>query len=414
MRLFELFRNSLTLLEYSRDITSQKFGASLLDKFKREPAAWQQRIVNAGTDDQTVLDHLLSRIELADPTKNKQYVPWLVRMYLNTAHLKFEDAVSKTTEPLAKFYKLVQKKQISQPNNDIGRIKDLASLVQLVDRYPDVEDKPKDVDRGQAKPYYEDADIRVIIPQDQTAACYYGQGTKWCTAAQNNNMFNRYNNNGEMYIIIPKKPAYPGEKYQFHFQTKQFMDEKDHRVNLVELRERLPQLATIFAKQSKANNILVLDPDITDLPATLQRAIPAFRQFLKQSLSEQVRPLAKEIYSELGKTVRIFRGLEDLYELAEDMLSDSGIRDLALAVTNILANNPQISDDEDALFDELSGTVVEFVREREIWLYIVEVLENLEDEEAEFDCAMIIEGELTALLQKLIPKAFADAIETVK
>jgi hypothetical protein len=96
------------------------------------------------------------------------------------------------------------------------------------------------------------------------------------------------------------------------------------------------------------------------------------------------------------------------------MLSDSGIRDLALTVTNILANNPQISDDEDALFDELSGTVPEFVREREIWLYIAEVLEELEDEEAEFDCAMIIEGELTALLQKLIPKAFADAIETVK
>jgi hypothetical protein len=414
MRLFELFSNSLTLLEYSRDITSQKFGTSLLDKFKREPASWQQRIVNAGAEDNVVLDHLLSRIELADPTKNKQYVPWLVRMYLNTPHLKFEDAVSKTTEPLGKFYKLVQKKQIPQPNNDIGRIKDLAGLVRLVDQYPDVEDKPKDVDRGQAKPYYDDADIRVIIPEDQTAACYYGQGTKWCTAAQNNNMFSRYHQEGEMYIIIPKKPAYPGEKYQFHFQTKQFMDEKDHRVNLSKLRARLPQLAKVFANQAKENNVLALDPEISDLPATLQRAVPAFHGFLKEHIRSQAIPLAREISSELGKAVKVFRGLDETYELAEDMLSKRGIADLALSVTNIVRNDPEIVDDEDGLYDELTGAITEFVRGRELWYYVEEVLEELDDEESVFDAAMTIEGEILALLQKLIPKAFADAIETVK
>lgn len=415
MRLFELFTNTSTLLEYSRDVTAQKLGAGLLAKFQKEPPQWQQRIVNAGAEPDVVLDHLLGRIELADPTKNKQYVPWLIRMYVNTPHLKFEDAISKTTEPLTKFYKLVNKKQIPAPNNDIGRIKDLATLVQIVDQYPDVEDKTKDVDRGQAKPYYEDADIRVIIPQDKTAACYYGQGTKWCTAATSaHNMFDRYNKEGEMYIIMPKKPAYPGEKYQFHFESKQFMDEKDHRVNLSKLRARLPQLAEVFANQAKENNVLALDPEITDLPATLQRAVPAFQQFLKQHIRSQAIPLAKEISSELGKAVKVFRGMDEIYELAEDMLSSRGIADLSLAVTNIVRNDPEIIDDEDGLFDELSGAITEFVRGREIWYYVEEVLEELDDEESVFDAAMTIEGEILALMQKLIPKAFADAIETVK
>jgi hypothetical protein len=93
-------------------------------------------------------------------------------------------------------------------------------------------------------------------------------------------MFDRYNKQGEMYIILPKKPAHTGEKYQFHFQTKQFMDEKDHRANLTELRARWPQLADIFRMQARLHNILALDPDITDLPAMMQQALPMFSKIL--------------------------------------------------------------------------------------------------------------------------------------
>jgi hypothetical protein len=414
MRLFELFTNTSTLLEYSRDVTAQKLGAGLLAKFQKEPPQWQQRIVNAGAEDQVVLDHLLGRIELADPTKNKQYVPWIIRNYVNNPSLKFEDAITKVTEPLQKFFKLVNKKQIPAPNNDIGRIKDLAGLVQVVDQHPDVVDEPKDVDRGQAKPYYQDADIRVLIPEDQTAACYYGQGTKWCTAGKENNMFNRYNKEGEMYIILPKKPSYAGEKYQFHFQTKQFMNEKDHRVNLTELRNRYPQLATIFARQAKENHILALDPEITDLPALMIRAMPVFGESLRHLLEQNRTTLAKEIFKEMGRAVKFFNGMEEIYELAEDMMSKRGINDLTRSIVQLIQEAPELVNDDDALYDEISGPITDFVRGREIWFYIQEVLEDIEDEEAEFECAMTIEGELSALLQKLIPQAFADAVETVK
>ena len=400
------------LREYSREITAQKLGASLLQKFRKEPPQWQARVTGAVTDyDDRALQYLLELIEKADPTKNKQYVPWIIRNYVNNPSLRFEDAITKVTSPLLKFYKLVNKKQIPAPHNDIGRIKDLAQLVQVVDQFPDVEDKV--IDKGQAKPYYEDADIRVIIPQDETAACYYGQGTKWCTAAQNNNMFDRYNKSGEMYIIMPKKPAHPGEKYQFHFPTKQFMDEKDHRVNLAELRNRWPQLAEIFAKQAEENNILALDKDITDLPSMMGNAMPIFANTLKTLISRDSRRVVFEITKELGAVVKAFRGMDEILELTEDLFDDK-TNDLVSMSANILRNDPDAASDEDQLHEMISNDITDIVRDTELWNYCVEMLEELEDEEAEFDVAMTIEGELNAMLQKLIPAAFGEAIKAVK
>ena len=50
------------------------------------------------------------------------------------------------------------------------------------------------------------------------AACYYGQGTRWCTAAtRGKNYFSEYHNESPLLIILPKEPQYPGEKYQLHF-----------------------------------------------------------------------------------------------------------------------------------------------------------------------------------------------------
>lgn len=68
--------------------------------------------------------------------------------------------------------------------------------------------------------------ITVYIPHTKDAACYLGRGTKWCTAAtglDSYNAFKDYENDGTLYVLIMDD----GRKYQFHFETKQFMDELD-------------------------------------------------------------------------------------------------------------------------------------------------------------------------------------------
>ena len=152
---------------------------------------------------------------------------------------------------------------IPSPRNDFLRYTSVGDFMSVVDEYPDPDAK-EETDKGSAKEYYNDADIRVIQPVDQTASCYYGQGTRWCTAGRTNNMFDHYHNDGPLYVVLPKAPAYPGEKYQFHFESGQYMDEQDNPENLKEIISRHPSIKKAFAKQGKQFGILslMLDEEI--------------------------------------------------------------------------------------------------------------------------------------------------------
>jgi hypothetical protein len=97
------------------------------------------------------------------------------------------------------------------------------------------------------------------------AACYYGQGTRWCTACKNNNMYDYYTKgNKPLYIIIPRQQAYPGEKYQFHFETKQFMNELDRQIGpegIAKLVQRFPELTKILQQPAEKYSVVPLIGD---------------------------------------------------------------------------------------------------------------------------------------------------------
>ena len=70
-------------------------------------------------------------------------------------------------------------------------------------------------------------DREVLWIKTVDAARLYGSGTKWCTAARNNNIFDSYNNRGRLYIILAGD-----RKFQLHYQSDQFMDERDVAVTI--------------------------------------------------------------------------------------------------------------------------------------------------------------------------------------
>ena len=52
---------------------------------------------------------------------------------------------------------------------------------------------------------YEDNRFVVVSPKTHTASCYYGAGTKWCTASKDTTShFSTYKGSGELYYIIDK------------------------------------------------------------------------------------------------------------------------------------------------------------------------------------------------------------------
>jgi hypothetical protein len=260
------------LLEYSRDITKQRLGAQVLDTFRKEGSGRIRRVLGRDlgpqdNEDDTI-EALIRMLEQADPTPNKQYMPWLARTYVK-GETFFEDVLSQVREYLAKFHILNQRRKIPAGRNDILRYSNFGDFMSVVDEYPDPE-AAELKDKGQAEEIYQDQQIRVIMPYDQAAACYYGQGARWCTAAtKGRNYFNDYAENTPLLIVVPQQPQYPGEKYQLWFdysigdlpvyndddyneaffyhgedyiidneQTGQFMNEKDQPVSLKSLKAR--------------------------------------------------------------------------------------------------------------------------------------------------------------------------------
>jgi len=75
------------------------------------------------------------------------------------------------------------------------------------------------------------------------AACFYGgqnKETRWCTSAPGLSYFERYIKDGPLYQIYDKNSepskdtGLPTNRWQFHFQSSQFMDKDDRSINLVE------------------------------------------------------------------------------------------------------------------------------------------------------------------------------------
>lgn len=186
------------------------------------------------------------KIVRADPTSLQgkrigKYSKWLFRIYRDMVEsvLKkrfVKEDLTKATEYLKDFDRY--KNRLSMSQRDINSYDSLSDLYLAIKSFRDTE-KPitsRDIKSG-AEKVYEDERWLVLIPHTKEASCLYGANTQWCTAARKDNIFDEYARSGNLYINIDKKN---NRKYQFHFESNQFMDETDDRI-------KSPILSTIGA-----------------------------------------------------------------------------------------------------------------------------------------------------------------------
>lgn len=265
------------LLEYNRTKTSQVFGNKLIKALAADnlPTATlrpfatylqQKSKIGSEVNDQEkiqlILDHIMQMLESADPTPNKQYVQWLAKVYANERE-SMEDLISVGRDWLETYHVMKSKRILPAEANNImnlrfGQLQTYTQDNELLNKLQSAEEAK--VDKGKASTVFENDQVRIVVPQDQPAACYYGQGTRWCTAARSNNMFDRYASQGSLYILLPKQPEYEGEKYQLHFPSGQFMDEGDDEVDDVFalLAGRFGDLVTFFREREPEINDWVM------------------------------------------------------------------------------------------------------------------------------------------------------------
>ena len=143
---------------------------------------------------------------------------------------------------------------------DINKLKNLGDLYQVVQKYLVVDTQNlteilralvidedyKILHQGESWDFYQPLTIK--------GASYLGFSTEWCTTwgvyclnkkyRERDNHFLRHHKDGPLFIMMNK--INPLDKYQFHFESNQFMDPKDSRINFVEFWTNKDEIKNYF------------------------------------------------------------------------------------------------------------------------------------------------------------------------
>ena len=119
------------------------------------------------------------------------------------------------------------------PRQDLMQVKTVEDLIGMTDA------AKEEIQKAQEKKSYrdagagteilrDDAQWKVAIISNKGAACKLGKGTDWCTAAPGLDYFAQYYKPDDPLFYLEDKEG--GQRFQFHYGRKQFMDQDDHPV----------------------------------------------------------------------------------------------------------------------------------------------------------------------------------------
>ena len=210
-------------------------------------------------DQDAVADTLFQRYRAADPTRTGACTQWLIRQAI-AGDLPVED-LPKARDTLEAFQ--TYKRRLPAYQRDLGRHAYLGDVWLAVEPFvlenaatsgKDEERREREAARAESTILLEEDGWTVAIPKTERAACWWGRGTRWCTAAERNNMFTHYSQSGPLVVFV--RPD--GAKFQFHAPSDQFMDSADRYArpedDLADIRATLeetqPGLATALTRPS--------------------------------------------------------------------------------------------------------------------------------------------------------------------
>jgi hypothetical protein len=253
---------------------------------------------NKGKQSVKLSDEIFEDIVEADPSRNKQYVQWMIQVFLR--HISdgdIEQAIRFLTEDLpeasefltifddVKNKKVFKRSAPNRPNapqnvTDINQYTSLAQLYSVVSPFIGASDEESEdgesplwkklkkyIDLGEAKLVYRDGDVLIYSPLTIESSCDpLGSLASWCTRREGNTYFDSYRRNNpkpdgsvsDYYVIMPKNlfngddegNTYP---LQFHFESNQLHDKNNSSIErsskLSEVLSRFPGMREFFKKE---------------------------------------------------------------------------------------------------------------------------------------------------------------------
>jgi hypothetical protein len=126
-----------------------------------------------------------------------KYLSWVGK---NLDAIGFDEKISKLSNAVKRFDSISS----NLPITDLYQYKSDDQLYSALEEYENKQRRVvRQVEGGNV--VFEDDKFFVVNPLNHKTSCYYGKGTKWCTSADENNQFNRYNEDGKLFYIIDKR-----------------------------------------------------------------------------------------------------------------------------------------------------------------------------------------------------------------
>lgn len=206
---------------------------------------------------QNIPTETIESIVSIDPTKKKSMAQWVCKQWNNEKNTIIAALNNGKLEKLFQYSKEhpdVQLKNIPSVEEGIkmyvGEADDENAdsvLGKSSEPYTYVKNLGEDVESSLANDFdivYKDSDWIIAVPNTYEAACKLGEGMKWCTAnafGNGEDYYENYLNKGGKYYVnfdlskgqpgVVNKLEYPYTRYQFHFESNQFMDSHDDPID---------------------------------------------------------------------------------------------------------------------------------------------------------------------------------------
>ena len=292
-----------------------------------------------------ISDNDFNRLIQLDPTYTGgdelgTYGKWILGLYNNfikdkIAYEKWEEQkrkgmdypqpTKKSQEQIEDFEKLPKLlKDFDNIKNkaklNINNIKSVAQLYQVIENTKSqgistntkvqrgIELFKKSVEKG-GEVIFKDNKWAVLVPETFESSKVFGNDTNWCTTSSGRDYYNYYlREYGGQYFINLNLET--GDLYQFHFESKQFMDSSDDPVNLSEVLNNDKKIKQFYADyiQTQENPDYPLLIQLIDKPSEeIQKlAVQQTGYAIKfiENPSEELQKLAVQQYGDFIQYIK--------------------------------------------------------------------------------------------------------------
>jgi hypothetical protein len=248
------------LIEHYSESLINRLSANLTNKLSQDSL-----IGKLSQETVLTVSNAVLKFSLSDPSRNKSATQWLITTYLNDG-FRFEDMLgdntSKVHNTLVQFGLYRGKLDVS--SRSLNQYKTLADVYASIEAFipkdnDDLTLSGKALKRSEREKAHQETEFihqgedgfTVVSPKTEFASKWWGKGTQWCTASDNNNMFQHYNKEAPLLIIIMPN----GDKLQLHVGKYefQFMDARDQDVEKSYIENNWNVLGPIMFTSVKQN-----------------------------------------------------------------------------------------------------------------------------------------------------------------